>query len=500
MLDKIKSLSKQTLIYGTSTIIGRFLNFILVPFYTNVFPPSEYGIVTLIFAYIALLNIFFSIGFESGYFKFASTLEAGDEKENFSLPFLTILLNSIVLSALIYSFSGNIALLIDLNRNNSVFVSYAAFILLFDAISLVPFAYLRLKNKPVRFTVIKIINITVNVSLNFILVLGFKMGLEAVFISNLAASAITFILLLPVVFENITFRFNRKLFNELWRFSLPYVPAGLASIMVQVINRPIMQALTDEATVGIFQANFRLGIFMMLIVSMFEYAWRPFFLNNAKEPNAKQLFSKVMTVFVGFASLVLIVLTFFVDDLIKIPLPHRGHLIGAKYWQGVYIVPVILFSYLLYGIYINLMAGIYIEKKTKYLPYITGLGAIISIAGNFLLIPPFGMQGAATATFLSYLAMTLYIYYISQKFYPVEYEIRKVALMNIVNAAALIIFYLFFYNVIPSNLILKCLVTILLAGLVVYISGLTKAKALLKWSSSKADTAAGADVNDDLMP
>ena len=371
---------------------------------------------------------------------------------------------------------------------------------MFDAISLVPFAYLRLKNKPVRFTVIKIVNISVNVSLNFILVLGFKMGLEAVFISNLAASAVTLILLLPIVFENIAFRFNKKLFNELWRFSLPYVPAGLASIMVQVVNRPIMQALTDEATVGIFQANFRLGIFMMLIVSMFEYAWRPFFLNNAKEPNAKQIFSKVMTVFVGFASVVLIVITFFIDDIIRIPLPHRGHLIGAKYWDGVYIVPVILFSYLLYGIYINLMAGIYIEKKTKYLPYITGLGALINIAGNFLLIPPFGMHGAATATLLSYLAMTLYIYYISQKFYPVHYEINKVILLNLVNVAALIIFYLIFYNIIPSNLILKFIVTVVFAGSVVYISGLTRAKALLQKSSPKAEAKIDTDVNDDLLP
>ncbi len=499
MLEKIKSLSKQTLIYGTSTIVGRFLNFILVPFYTNVFPPSEYGIITLVFAYIAMLNIFFSIGFESGYFKFASTLEVGDEKENFSHPFLTIMLNSLVFSAIIYLFSGNISSIIDLDAKDSVFIKYSAFILLLDAISLVPFAYLRLKNKPVRFTAIKITNIVINVALNFILVLGFKMGLVAVFISNLVASAVTFIMLTPIVFENITFRFNKKLFNELWRFSLPYVPAGLAAIMVQVVNRPIMQALTDEATVGIFQANFRLGIFMMLIVAMFEYAWRPFFLNNAREPDAKQIFSKVMTVFVGFASVILIVLTFLIDDLIKIPLPHRGHIIGAKYWGGVYIVPVILFSYLLYGIYINLMAGIYIEKKTKYLPYITGLGALINIAGNFLLIPPFGMHGAAAATLFSYLSMTLYIYYISQKFYPVKYEINKVILLNIVNIIALAVFYLFYYQVVSSNIIIKIVVMLVLSGIVIYVSGLSKAKVLFRKSASKPAGQVDAEAEDDLL-
>jgi O-antigen/teichoic acid export membrane protein len=500
MLEKIKSLSKETLIYGTSTIVGRFLNFILVPFYTNVFPPSEYGIVTLIFAYIAILNIFFTIGFESGYFKFASTLEVGDEKENFSLPFLTIFVNSIIFSSVIYSFSDNIASLIDLKSGDAYFVKFASFILFFDAISFVPFAYLRLHNKPVKFTLVKLVNIVTNVSLNFILVLVFKLGLAAVFISNLAASVVTFLFLTPIVIENIKFSFNKKLFDELWRFSLPYVPAGLASIMVQVVNRPIMQILTDDATVGIFQANFRLGVIMMLIVQMFEYAWRPFFLNNAREPNAKQLFSKVMTAFAGFASVVLIVITFFVDDLIKIPLFHKKHLIGAEYWSGVYIVPIILFSYLLYGIYINLMAGIYIEKKTKYLPYITGVGVIINIAGNFLLIPPFGMYGAAAATFLSYLAMMAYIYYISQKFYPVKYELNRIFLLNLVNTAAVVFFYLFFYKVIPAYLIFKLIILALLVWLAVYISGLTKAKVIFQKAAVKPAGESKVNVEDEYIP
>lgn len=500
MLDKIKSLSKETLIYGTSTIVGRFLNFILVPFYTNVFPPAEYGVVTLVFAYIAMLNIFFTLGFESGYFKFASTLEVGDAKENFSLPFFTILVNSVVLSSIIFLFSDNLAALIDLQGEYNYFVKFAAFMLLFDAISFVPFAYLRLHNKPVKFTLIKIVNIVTNVSLNFILVLVFKLGLVSVFIANLAASALTFLLLSPVVFKNLTFRFNRKLFDELWKFSLPYVPAGLAFIMVAVVNRPIMQILTDEATVGIFQANFRLGIIMMLIVQMFDYAWRPFFLNNAKEPDAKEMFSKVLTYFTGFASVVLIVFTFLIDDIIRIPLIHGSHLIGAKYWSGVYIVPIILFSYLMYGIYITLMAGIYIEKKTKYLPYITGAGAVLNIAGNFLLIPVWGMYGAAIATFLSYFVMMLYIYLVTKKFYPVKYELNKIVLLNTVNLGAVALFYLIFYSILSSNLLLKLVFTVLLAGLVVYISGLTKAKVLLKKTVPVKGESKRADVKDEYIP
>jgi O-antigen/teichoic acid export membrane protein len=483
MREKIKSLSKQTLIYGTSTIVGRFLNFLLVPFYTNIFPPSEYGIITLLFAYIAMLNIFYSLGFESGYFKFASTLEVGDKKENFSLPFFTILFNALLMSVILYSVSNPVADVISLQAKYASFVKYSAIILFFDAICLVPFANLRLQNKAAQFTTIKIINIVINVGLNIVLVLGFKMGLESVFISNIAASVVTFILLMPVVVKNISFKYNAKLFDELWRFSLPYVPAGLASIMVQVVSRPIMQYLTDEATVGIFQANYRLGIFMMLLVGMFEYAWRPFFLNNAKEPNAKEIFAKVMTVFVGFSSIILIVLSYFIEDIIKIPIPYRGHtrhIIGSEYWGGIYIVPLILFSYLLNGIYINLMAGIYIEKKTKYLPFITGLGAAINILFNILLIPKLGLYGAAFATVLSYASMTIYIYLVSQKFYPVKYESGKVYAILGINAAGLTLFFLFFYNIIPNNLFIKLIAAIAICFLIIKISGLTSSLKLLR--------------------
>ncbi|MGH2575934.1 MAG: polysaccharide biosynthesis C-terminal domain-containing protein, partial [Ignavibacteria bacterium] len=256
-------------------------------------------------------------------------------------------------------------------------------------------------------------------------------------------------------------------------------PAGLASIMVQVISRPILLYLTNEETVGIFQANFKLGIFMMLIVSMFEYAWRPFFLNNANDKNAKVIFSKVMLLFVGITSIVLITLTYFIEDVIKIPLRGRGYLIGSKYWSGVYIVPVVLFGYLIYGIYINLMAGIYIEKKTKYLPYITGLGALINICGNFILIPLIGIFGAALSSFLSFLAMTVYIYKVSQRFYPVAFEMNKIYIINCVNIIALVIFYYYYYQNINIDLMVKIFFVLIFITPIIFISRLWKIKYLI---------------------
>jgi len=474
MLDKIKSLSKQTLVYGTSTIVGRFLNFILVPFYTNVFPPAEYGVVAIIFAYIAFLNIIYSLGFEAGYFRFASSNEIGTEKQNFSHPFFTILINAAFLSGIILVFSGTITNLTGIN--DPKVVTYTAFILFFDAISLVPFANLRLKNKAKAFAAIKITNIVINVGLNLLLILVFKFGLVAVFLSNLAASVVTFLLLLPVVIKNLSLNFNKELFRELVKFSLPYLPAGLASIIVQVIDKPIMQYLTDIKTVGIYNANYKLGIFMMLIVSMFEYAWRPFFLNNAREPNAKPLFAKVMTLFVGASSLVFIILTFFIDKIVEIPLPHKGHIIGEKYWQGLIIVPTVLFSYIFLGIYTNLMAGIYIEKKTKYLPFITGLGAVLNIIVCFALIPVAGIMGGAAATLISYVSMAVYIYIIVQKYYRVEYEIPRVLGIIAIDAIAIAIFYISFGHL---DLLYRIPLAVIFCAVIIYISGIYKAKNLI---------------------
>lgn len=429
MLEKIKTLSKDTLIYGANTIIGRFLGFFLVPFYTNKFLPEEFGIITIIYSYIAILNVFFSAGLESGFMKFYSTLETGTKKQNFSNPFILVFFNSLLLSSLIYLFSENLTAVFQVSGKFAYLIRYSALILFFDTLVLIPFAYLRLINRASSFAGIKIVNICLNVLLNILLIAFLNFGIEAVFISNLISSVVTLIMLVPVIKNNFTLGMNKELIKELLRFSIPYIPAGISANLIQIIDRPILKYLTDDKTVGIYTANYKLGIFMMLIVSMFEFAWRPFFLNNAKEPDAKLIFSKVMTLFILFASFVFLVISFFIKDAVKFNLPFEFHLIGTSYWAGLNIVPVILFSYLLYGIYINLMAGIQIEKKTKYLPAITGIAAVVNVISNFILIPEYSYMGAAFATLISYFVMMSGIYFVSQKYYRINYEYKKIGLI-----------------------------------------------------------------------
>lgn len=465
MLSKIKQLTTETAIYGISTIVGRFLNFILVPLYTNVLKTSIYGIMTNIYAYIAFLNVIYVYGLESAYFKYASTLEIGTKKENFSTPFISIFLTSSIFTIFLYAYSVEIANFISLSSKDAVLVKYSAWMLFFDALCVIPFATLRLANKAKKFALIKLANIVLNVILNVVLLLVFKSGVYGIFISGVAASVFTFILLIPVIKEHFVFSFPDNLYKALLAFGLPYIPSGLSVMIIQVINRPILEKMMDYSAVGVFQANYRLGIFMMLVVSMFEYAWRPFFLSNAKEPNAKEIFARVLTYFSVFTCFVLLTVSFFINEIVQIPLPGRGYLIGKDYWGALNIVPIILLSYLFNGLYMNFIVGVYIEKKTKYLPFITGLGAAANIVFNLLLIPLMGLMGAAIATLISYVVMAGGMFYFNQKIYPIKYEYNRLSKTAIITGIVFLLYLLIDNKFsLGTEIILKILLLGLFAG------------------------------------
>jgi O-antigen/teichoic acid export membrane protein len=440
MLDKLKRLGAETAIYGVSTIVGRFLTFLLVPLYTNVLPsPSDYGVVATVYAYIAFLNVIYNYGMESAYFRYASALEVGTASQNFSTPFFSIIGTSFVFSMVLHILSVPAASLIGIGSPNGDLVRYAAWILFFDAVSIIPFASLRLQNRAKLFATIKLLNIISNLALNVFFLIELRMGIRGIFLSGLLSSALTWLVLIPTFRKQISPDFHSTLYKNLLRFGLPLIPAALSGIAIQVIDRPILKALTDEATVGIYQANYRLGIFMMLVVAMFDYAWRPFFLANAKEENAREVFSRVMTYFLLGTSFVFLLISFFIEDLVKIRILGY-HLIRQEYWSGLPIVPVVLCAYIFTGINTVLVAGVHIEKKTQILPYTTGAGAIVNVAANYLLIPTLGIMGAAVATLLSYLVMAGSLYVLVQRFYFVRYEFRRILTLAVVTA---LIFFLF---------------------------------------------------------
>ncbi|HEX2983882.1 MAG TPA: oligosaccharide flippase family protein, partial [Ignavibacteriales bacterium] len=389
MYEKLKELTKDTAVYGISTILSRFLNFMLVPFYTNVFLEGDYGIVSNVYAYIAFFNVVYLYGMDAAFMKYASLSDKTSKNDNYSTSFYSVLFTSTIFSLVIYSSRYTFGSWMSVPAEMNSIILYTILILFFDALTVIPFAHLRLIRKAKMFALLKTVNISLNVAFNLILILVYHYGIEAVFISNLAASFLTFVFLIPEIFRNLKFKINLEALRRMLKFGIPYLPAGLASMTMQVIDRPILEAITDLRTVGVYQANYKLGIFMMLFVSMFQYAWQPFFLNNAREKNAKEIFSKTLTYFVLAGMFIFAALSLFIPDLVHIEF-HGKALIGKNYWDGLNIVPVILMAYLFNGIYVNLQAGIFIEEKSKYIPLVTGAGALANVFSNYLLIPKLG--------------------------------------------------------------------------------------------------------------
>ncbi|MCK9281439.1 MAG: oligosaccharide flippase family protein [Melioribacteraceae bacterium] len=447
MKEKIKELTKDTAIYGISTIVGRFIGFIIVPFYTHVINPTDFGIYSNIYAYLAFLNIVYIYGVDAAFLKFSSIAVNDSEKSRvFSTSFWTIFISSLLFSLLLYFLKPSICIIMELPENYRYLYDYLIYILFFDTLALIPFAYLRLQRKALSFAVIKFINIMIFLLLNIVLIVVFKMGLEGILISNLIASVFSFVALLPATTKYLKPAFDKNLFKRLLKFGIPYLPASMGAMIVQVIDRPLVLAMTDSATLGIYQANYKLGIFMMLFVSMFQYAWQPFFLNNAKEKEAKELFSKIFTLFLITTSMIWVVLSLFVEDFIKFQFLPGISIFGKDYISGVGIVPIILLGYLFHGLYINFTAGIYIEEKTTYFPLVTLAGAVTNVVINLLLIPIIGIYGAALATLASYLIMSSGLFIVSQKFYHLEYEYRKIIPLLILLFTSISIYYLLFLN------------------------------------------------------
>ena len=453
MIEKIKELTKDTAIYGISTIVGRFLGFLLVPFYTHFISTSDFGIYSNVYAYLAFLNIVYIYGMDAAFLKYFSIADAGEKKRTFSTPYIFVTVSTIILSLLMFVLRAPIAAGMELSGSYDNLVYYLILILLFDTLVLIPFANLRLARRAKKFAAIKLTNIILNLVLNLVLIIKYKMGIEAIFISNLAASFITFVILIPEIVRNLELKIDISILKKMLKFGIPYLPASIAATIVQVVDRPIVLALTNASTLGIYQANYKLGIFMMLFVSMFQYAWQPFFLNNAKAENAKEIFSKVLTIFVLAASVIWIILTLFIDNFATFHIYHGKSIIGEEFLGGLIIVPIVLLGYLFHGMYVNFQAGLYIEEKTKYFPYITGLGALLNVVVNFALIPVLGIMGAALATLASYIAMASSSFFISQRFYKIKYEYAKIArLLALIFLTGGVFYYLALNNIITIYL------------------------------------------------
>jgi O-antigen/teichoic acid export membrane protein len=439
MANTLKKLVGQTAIYGLSSMFGRLLNYFLVPLYTNVFLPKEYGIVTEFYAYVTFLIIVLTYGMETGFFRFSQS-EHG-YKKTYSTALGSLFITSASFLLLVNLFAQPIANTINYTLHPE-WVRWFALILAFDAFSAIPFAKLRMQNKAKRFAAIKLAGIILNVFLNVFFIIicpkiaqtnpdspllifySWQIGIGYIFISNLISSSFTLLLLLPDIFEA-ELKISKALLKKMLWYSFPLLIGGLAGMVNETIDRILLKYLLPGsedfvmAQVGIYGANYKLAILMTLFIQMFRYAAEPFFFSSAKDKNSDKLFANVMTWFIIFGLLIFLGITGYLD-IVKF-------FIGKNYHDGLNIVPILLLANLFLGIYFNLSVWYKLNDKTRFGAYFAITGAIITIILNVVLIPIIGYTGSAIATLVCYFSMMLISYFIGRKHHPIPYQLKKIA-------------------------------------------------------------------------
>lgn len=427
MLREMRSLARETLFYGLSTVLGRLLNFLLTPLFTHLLTPSDNGVVGTAYAYIAFLTVVFGLGLDTAYLRLGRKDGRGDNRA-FSTAFWLVAGVSVLLATLLTLGAESLAPWLDLPPGSGAVIRCAAWVLALDALCTVPFAELRAAQRASAYAAIKLGALALNIALCVLFVTKARLGVTGVFMANLLASSFTLALLLPVLLRRLDGGPERALLRPMLAFALPLVPAGLASIVVNVADRPILLSYTDLAAVGVYSASYKLGVLMMLVVTMFDQAWKPFFLQRAGQPGLDALLSRVLTYFSAAACWVALAVSLLAGPAVTAPVFGGRPLIHPLFWGGLPIVPVVTFGYLLAGFYYVMLAPLMVAGRTGSVAVATACGAAVNLGALLLFIPRWSMMGAAWATVAAYAAMALAVWLQGRQAHPVDYEWGRVSL------------------------------------------------------------------------
>ncbi|MFC5047703.1 oligosaccharide flippase family protein [Aquimarina hainanensis] len=455
----LKKLFKQTFIYGVATVLPRMLSFILVPLYTGLLPTEAYGEISVIFTYFVLFNVLLAYGMETAFFRFYT--KETDKKKVVSTSAVSLVISSVCFFVLALIFEKQIATLVDIKQE---YIHLVIWILLLDALVIIPFAWLRANERPIKYAAIKICNVLVNIGLNvffllFLHDLVFHVPLldsickddyeiNYIFISNLIASGLTLVLLIPFYWK-IKGRPDKILWNKMMRYALPVLISGVAFSINESFDRVLLKELlpkeSSDHVIGIYAACYKLAVFMTLFATAFRMGVEPFFFSHAKEKNAPDTYARITKYFVILGSVI------FLGVIVFLPIIKRYLIPNKAYWEAIGIVPLILLANFCLGIYHNLSVWYKITDKTKFGGYISVAGAIITLLLNVILIPFYSYMGSAIATLCAYGIMMLVSYHLGKKHYPIPYETKRIAMYLIMTIGITVVsFYLFDCNYIVS--------------------------------------------------
>jgi len=466
----IKGLAKDTAIYGMSSIVGRFLNWLLTPMYVRIFAEGEYGTVTNIYAFVAFLLVILTYGMETTFFRYINKSEENTTSV-YSTTLISLLATSTLFFIICFSFISPLSSWMGYADHKDYLLIMAATVAI-DAFCCIPFAYLRYKKRPIRFAYLKIIAIFITIALNIFFLLicpqiykshpgtidwfynpGY--GIGYIFVSNLIASVLTALFLIPE-YTGFRYNFDKQLLRRMLKYTWPLLILGLAGVINQTFDKMIFPYVfpdNAEAKVqlGIYGACAKIAVVMTMATQAFRYAYEPFVFAQTKEKNNKESYALATKFFVIFGFLIFLGIMFYLD-IIK-------HILTDSYFEGLKVIPVLLMGEIFFGVYFNLSLWYKLTDKTYFGAIFSTIGCVFIILINIIFIPIYGYMACAWASFIANLIMMLLSYVFGQKYYPVKYDLKSLLLYLIVT---IILYCLGTYIEIDNIFARLCLRTFLL--------------------------------------
>ena len=438
-MANLKSLAKDTAIYGLSSIVARFINYLLVPIQTARFAASggEYGIITNVYAYVSLLIILLTFGMETTFFRFMSK-EGEDPRKVYSTALTMVMMTSLISAVLLMMFLYPIATAVGY-ADHPEYVAVMYVTVAIDAFMAIPFAYLRYLHKPLRFALLKIINIVLNITLNllYLIVLPalrlnpfgiydeqFTLDVAFVFYINLFCTCTT-LLMLWKEWTSQPFKIDKDTCKRMLSYTWPLLVMGLAGQLNQAASQILFPYLFDgsqeeaRAQLGIYGACIKIAMIMVMITQAFRFAYEPFVFGKSKDKDNRDTYAQAMKFYLIFTLLAFLVVMGYLDIL--------KYLIGESYWDGLRVVPIIMAAEIMFGVFFNLSFWYKLTDRTIWGAYFSGIGAVVLITIDILLIPRFSYMACAWAGFAAYATSMLLSYFIGQHYYPIAYPIRQMS-------------------------------------------------------------------------
>ena len=421
-MANLKSLAKDTAIYGMSSIIGRFLNYLLVPLYTARISAASggYGVITNMYAYTALLLVILTYGMETTFFRYANKTDE-DPKKVYSTVLIMVATTSLVFVALVFAFLQPLSNFMGYaNHPSYVWVMFVTVAI--DAFQCIPFAYLRYKKRPIKFAALKLLFIVLNITMNLVYYLFMK-GTEvgyALYINLVCTGSITFCFWKEL--KGFAGGFDKALMKRMLVYSWPILVLGIAGILNQTADKILFpyvyKGVDAHAQLGIYGAASKVAMIMAMITQAFRYAYEPFVFGKAKDKDNRSTYASAMKYFVVFTLLAFLCVVGYMDVL--------RHIIGHDYWPGLKVVPIVMAAEIMMGVYFNLSFWYKLIDKTIWGAYFSGVGCAVLIAINVIFVPRFGYMACAWAGFAGYGTAMLLSYVVGQRYYPINYPLKSI--------------------------------------------------------------------------